>query len=96
MAYRIVYEPEIKSHVPTKRKSYSLVKYVVSLVLLVVIVVFVNLPTVKCALRYILLPGDPDITLSAGKELVETLKNGGTVRESVTVFCMEILNGSMR
>lgn len=96
MAYRIVYDPEMKSKFPAKRRESSTGKYIVAIVLFVMLAALICQPAVNQGLKYILLPGDPDVTVSAGRELVEVLQDGGTVRESVTAFCMEILDGALR
>lgn len=42
-------------------------------------------------LREFLLPGDPDVTAGAITALVEDLREGQPVSDSVTAFCAEIL-----
>ena len=96
MAYQIVYDPDMRSKFPAKRRQLSTGKFIVAIVLFVAVVALSCLPAVNQGLKYILLPGDPDVTISAGRELVEVLQDGGTVRESVTAFCMEILDGALR
>ena len=96
MAYQIIYDPDLKSKYPAKRNNKPVGQYIVAFVLFAAITVLLCHPPVRYVLKNFLLPGDPDITLSASQKLVETLKNGNTVRDSVMAFCMEILDGAQR
>lgn len=96
MAYQIIYDPDLKSKYPEKRNVKPIGRYIAVFVLIATITVLLCQPPVWHLLKSILLPGDPDVTLSASQKLVDTLKDGNTVRESVMAFCMEILDGAQR
>ena len=88
MSYCIEYNPELKRkypkvkmqrHIPTKKLIYLLIFFVVSYL-------FIQ----SKVYRY-LLPGDPDVTISAFSALVERVGEGEPMKDAVYSFCEEII-----
>lgn len=94
MAYKIHYDPSLKLKYPAKRKNQPIRRYISAFALLAVIMTLLYHPGVRQRIKNFLIPGDPEVTLSAGRELVYDIKAGNTVRESVMAFCKEILDGA--
>ena len=91
MAYKIQYTPEDNSRYPKfkKRKSIQWKRWLFGAGILAGVL----------WLRYkgipdFLIPGDPEITTAAAKNMLENLHQGTSVNDAVTVFCKEILHGA--
>ena len=88
MSYCIEYNPELREkypkvklqrHIPTKKLVYLLVFFVASYLLIQ-----------SKVFRY-LLPGNPDVTISAFSTMVERVGDGAPMRDAVRSFCEEII-----
>jgi hypothetical protein len=45
-------------------------------------------------IKTMLIPGDPEITIPAFSELVESVQEGIPFSDALTEFCLEIVNGA--
>lgn len=90
MGYRIEYDSEKNKIYPisTTRKPKWLI---IALAVMVALFVLQKLDTNQ-ATRYLLLPGDPEITSSAFSAMVENIREGTLIGDAVTAFCLEIIN----
>ena len=93
MSYRIDYEPKLKHKYPVKQETRYFLNMAAVVALLAAIVLLLCNPTVHMALQKILLPGDAMQTKAAINQMIVNLKDGETIKHSVTAFCMEILSG---
>ena len=50
-------------------------------------------PAGREVLEKLLIPGEPEVTMAAAKELVTDLQGGMDTQEAVAAFCREILGG---
>ena len=93
MSYKIRYKPAVKME---KKIGLVLrnhrVKFAVAAgsILLLIFVVY------NCGdtLREFLIPGDTDVTEAAFSELGNNLRDGVSVKDALTVFCLEIIENA--
>jgi len=88
MSYSVSYNPELKKRYPIIQQKKKLGHRVLWLALCAVSIGV--LLASNGWLRY-LLPGDPDVTAAAFSSLVERVASGVSVKESIYIFCEEIL-----
>lgn len=93
MGYKIIYEPQLEKKYPVKKHTLN-PKPVIAIVLCILIVIFLSDPGIRDVLKEILIPGDPLQTEKAASELYNDLRAGMGVKDAVTAFCMEILDGA--
>ncbi len=88
MSYCIEYNPELKRKYPKikKQKSVPTKKIVFLLAFCIVSYLLIQ----SKAYRY-LLPGDPDVTISAFSAMVERVGEGAPVKDAVRSFCEDII-----
>lgn len=91
VSYIIQYTPEDIRRYP-QRKKIGKIKWGKVLLLLCMILAGIWM-RVK-GIPDFLIPGDPDVTKSAAKTMVESIQYGDTFNDAVTVFCKEILDGA--
>lgn len=88
MSYCIEYNPELKRKYPkTKVRPPVPMK---KLIVLILFFVATYLAIQSRLYRY-LLPGDPDVTISAFSAMVERVGDGAPVKDAVMAFCEEII-----
>ena len=92
MAYSIQYDPELKDKYPNKRKKSTAKEYVLALLLFVAIAFMMITTDIRTLLKGLVLPGDPERTEAALVTFTNNVQKGEGVRESLTAFCMELLN----
>ena len=85
MSYQIQYEPDKNRKYPTKKPQKSKATAAVMVAVLLIVCLSVGLRTGW------LIPGDPDVTKAAFSGMVDMLKDGSSVQDSVTAFCAEVL-----
>ena len=88
MAYKIVYPIVGKRKYPARKPmpAWALPGAVLSAIFLVI--------TIYNGSANWLLPGDPAVTETALREMIENLSQGEAFGEAVTVFCKEIIAGA--
>ena len=92
MAYRIEYHPTPKRH--NKSISSLRIGVMTCIFFLLFLVTSMSIRTDTCEIiKQILIPGNPDITITAAKELVTSLKDGMPLSSAITAFCNSILAG---
>lgn len=94
MSYHVEYNPELRKRYPVTKKppDQKLVKKLIFAILAVVIIY----GTVRSGLAKMLLPGDPDATISAFSAMVTDVKSGDGVREAWIAFCRNIIDNAVR
>ena len=85
MSYQIQYEPDKNRKYPTKMAKKSNLTGGIMITVILIVCLSIGLRTGW------LIPGDPDVTKAAFSEMVDMLKRGEPVYDSVTVFCTEVL-----
>ena len=88
MSYQINYDPS------RKRKFYTGKTRKVPNWLLVAVGVAAAACIFNKELKFLLIPGDPQVTSAAFSGLTEDLKAGGSLKDAVTAFCREIIDGA--
>lgn len=84
MGYRIIYLPE-----PKKKRILPWVTF-----LLVAALVCVSLfPQGRQAIETALVPGEPEQTWQALRNLYQTLRSGGELSGAFAAFCREVASG---
>ena len=91
MAYKIQYNPENNSRYPNLPKSKPL-HWKPLLFLLGVLAAILWLR--QNGIPDFVIPGDPEITTAAAKNMILNLQEGTSVNEAVTVFCHDIIHGA--
>ncbi len=92
MSYSVEYSPEKKRIYPT---SLSRKPKWILVILAVMIALFALQKTDKDQiLKSWLLPGNPDVTAAAFTSMVDDIREGESVRDAVTAFCLEIINNA--
>lgn len=91
MAYKIQYTPEDNTRYPKlkKQKPIPWKRWLFAIAILAA-VLWVR----QKGVPDFLIPGDPEVTTVATKNMITNLQEGAKVNEAVTVFCKEILNGA--
>ncbi len=89
MSYSVEYNPEFHKQYPIclKKNKVSL-KIIFALLLLCIVIYGVKSGRV---IEY-LIPGDNEVTVSAFSDMVKTVRQGGSVSESIQTFCKEIIS----
>ena len=92
MSYCVEYNPELNDKYPkVKTKRYLPTKKLMYLLVLVVTVYIF----IQGGLYRYLLPGNPDITISAFSNMVKQVSEGDSMKDAIFAFCQEIiLNGN--
>lgn len=91
MAYKIQYSSiGIKKYVKGKRSQ----KRFLSIAALSALIVFISLVILSHNRFYWLVPGDPDVTLSAMTALISDLSEGTPLGEAIVAFCREVIAGA--
>lgn len=91
MSYRISYgQTIIRTELPKVRNGGKLYKIMlISCICLIIMTAVFSSNFRKC-----LLPGNPEVTEKALVGLVEDLKDGEPLYDSITVFCRQILENA--
>ena len=89
MSYSIAYDPQENARYPQKLKIQRKlpVQWILSATLLLVAGYIILRGNV---LDYIL-PGDPEVTVTAFSQMVEQVKTGETIREALTSFVEQVV-----
>lgn len=91
MAYKIQYTPEDNARYPKAKANnpfpWKGCLFGVCIVCSILLLRRYGIPD-------ILIPGDPEVTTTAARNMVENLQQGSGVNEAVSVFCKEILRGA--
>lgn len=93
MGYCISYNPELDRKYPmgkTKKKK----KWIGFSAVLAVVLLAGALPNTKETVKDWLLPGDAQVTEAALTCFVQDVKEGVSVKEAFTVFCLEIMESA--
>ena len=90
MAYRIDYGSGDQSGAISKKRRY----FVFGAVALILISVLIRISGYHTYLIRLMLPGDPEVTALALDTLIQQLKEGSGLRDALTTFCAEIIQGA--
>lgn len=92
MSYCIEYEPHKNKLYPKfkVKKQRNLSKIIICITVLLAVVFACRAEPV----RGWLIPGDPQVTSAAFSSMVEQMKQGASVQDAVTAFCVQVINGS--
>ena len=85
MGYQIQYEPGKNRKYPTKSPKNSNATRAVVITMILVVCLGVGLRTGW------LIPGDPQVTKAAFSDMVDMLRGGHSVQDSLSAFCTEVL-----
>lgn len=92
MGYRIDYEDYAAlRRKSAHRSSFRLAGLTAAFFLSFLLLTHAFWPAGRAKLRSLLLPGDPEVTGQALSSMVEDLRAGKPLSDSVTAFCREIL-----
>lgn len=93
MGYRVDYGPVKKVRGTEKRVCRG--ASVIGVFLLLVFLLAGSLwPEGKAILRRLIFPGDPAVTAAALENLTEDLRSGEDLTDSMSAFCIQILEGA--
>lgn len=88
MSYSIDYNPELHKNYPMKRKKMILKPLGITICLLSAVYMIYSFGLIN-----FLIPGDPDVTVSAFSEMVDGVQNGQPVSDAVYMFCKCVIAG---
>lgn len=91
MSYRIVYGKQTRRY---SVRRFPQKKAIIYIVFAAVLIVGLRLTGIGTAIWRFLLPGDPAVTEAALIGIIENLRGGSDLGETITVFCREILHGA--
>ena len=89
MSYYVEYSPELRKQYPpqkAKKRQMSANKLLIALAAIILLYV-----SVKQKWLYYLVPGDPDVTVTAVVDLVQRVGAGESVGESVETFFIDVI-----
>lgn len=93
MAYVIEYGGQVPAgHLVAKKKHYGWLAAVGCLVLVGAVQYFY--PEIMEQVKQLLIPGEDAVTVQAFENMVEGLRDGGSLSDCVTVFCREVIYGA--
>lgn len=92
MSYQIIYQPE-NLHITKKNKKQHNFWPMVC-VIIVLIFGFLHFSGWGDVLRQYMTPGDPDVTAAAFQNMTDSLQQGQTVSDAISVFCETVLQGA--
>lgn len=90
MSYSIEYDPEKNKLYPQKSERKH--KWLIIALVAMISLFFLQKIDSKHVLKSFLIPGDPEITSAAFSSMVEDIREGDTVANAVTAFCLEIID----
>lgn len=91
MSYRITYGKQPRKYT---RRHFSHKKAIICAACAIILLISLHLSGIGAAIWRFLLPGDPAVTEAALFGIIENLRSGADLSDTVTVFCKEILNGA--
>ena len=94
MAYKIEYSPVFSNKYPDGRKSVKLWKGILAMSMLVLTATVLLNRNARDYVKEILIPGEAETTVAAAEIMVRDLKEGASLADAVSAFCMEILERS--
>lgn len=96
MAYKIEYGPGGMEKRPVKPPKRRLTGVTAGAFCLFLLLTLLFWPKGRTALRDIVLPGDPEVTAEALRDLTSDLREGEGLSDAVTAFCHQIIEESGR
>ena len=66
-------------------------KFIIAVIVVASILLVWLITPVRLAILDYLLPGNGEVTLHAAQEMIKDLKNGQSIKEAFSEFCIEIL-----
>ena len=94
MSYQIQYKSVGQKKYTKHKLPFRLSRKRTVLLLAVTALIFISLCFSR--VRYLFIPGDPEVTEQAISNMVEALRSGESVGDAVTAFCQEIINNGKR
>ncbi len=94
MSYHVEYNPEFRKRYPAIKKQPNL--KLVKRLIFVTLAVVMFYGAVWSGWAKSLLPGDPDVTISAFSDMVTDVKSGDGVKEAWIAFCRNIIDNATR
>ena len=96
MGYTVEYSPQQRKKYPPKKDLKALIrKYAYTALTLAAALALILLHR-RGILREVLIPGDADVTQAAAEKMMESLRQGDSLHQSLRVFCRDILmNGQV-
>ena len=93
MSYYVEYNPKQEKRYPLKRKKND------TFVWRIIAGILLSCALIYCFstenIRQFLIPGDPDTTVQATSELLESIANGADWNDAFTAFCQTVVtNGA--
>ena len=90
MSYKISYDEIIQKTVFKEKnpKKYICLSLLCVVGMIIAVLIYTNKPTIE----NIIYPGDPQITKSAARTMIESINNGEDIKDSVMAFCQEIVD----
>ena len=91
MAYEISYGP-VKTKQPKHRRNTT--RSLILFLCAAALIIGLSVAGTGARIRQWLIPGDSDVTIAAFSTMIENLKDGLPLYESVTAFCKEIIENA--
>ncbi len=92
MSYCVEYNPEFHKQYPLVLKKNRLPIKIIGAMLLLSVAIY----GIKSGgVVEHLIPGDDEVTVTAFSDMVKTVRQGGSIGESIQTFCREIITSGM-
>lgn len=92
MSYQIVYGPRRRQPRTVGRRSVR--TGIILGILLIIALSALRFTGYGSVLWKCLLPGDPEVTISAFQDMTEEIRNGHGLSNAVTTFCETVIEGA--
>ena len=92
MSYYVEYNPELRKRYPITEKATN--QKLIRRFIYAAVAVVGFYCVVQSGLAKLLLPGDPDATISAFSEMVTDVKSGNGVGDALLAFCKYIISNA--
>ena len=91
MSYSIAYSPDFNKKYPSIKPKRRKLPMKLLIMMMACIASYI---LIQCNFFRFVLPGDPDVTISALSTLVKDVGNGNSVKDAIMTFCEEIILNS--
>lgn len=94
MAYEIQYSPQFKKQYPHKKDSHKTGNKMLTIIVIAILILTLLNPGYRSIARELLIPGKADVTVEAAETMAQNLRNGASLKDAVSSFCVEILDSA--
>ncbi len=94
MSYTVEYNPELRNSYPMEYKKSRKLPIKALVIAMGIFIILYALNT--AGVLRLIIPGDPAVTAGAFSSMVENVRSGQTVSESIFLFFKDVIMGGMQ